>query len=62
MIQWRKSSHSQDDPQSECVEVSATTSETTLIRDSKNPAGPHITLTPREFTDLISKIKAGHTP
>jgi hypothetical protein len=62
MIQWRKSSHSQDDPQSECVEVSANTGAFVLVRDSRDPAEPHLALRRSEFTALISKIKSGATP
>ena len=58
MIQWRKSSHSQGEGQGECVEVSTSAGETTLIRDSKNPAGPHLALHRSEFAALISKVKA----
>jgi hypothetical protein len=58
MIQWRKSSYSQDDPQSECVEVSTNTA-AALIRDSKNPEGAHIALTQSEFTQLVHTIKGG---
>ncbi|GAA2683905.1 DUF397 domain-containing protein [Streptomyces lunalinharesii] len=28
-----------------------------LVRDSKNPAGPHLHLTPQAFTDLVTLAK-----
>ncbi|GAA3927755.1 hypothetical protein GCM10023085_06180 [Actinomadura viridis] len=58
MVQWRKSSYSQDDPQSMCIEISTNAIDTALIRDSKNPQGPRLALTRSEFTDLIQAIKA----
>jgi hypothetical protein len=57
MIQWRKSSRSQGAVNTDCVEISTNTSEATLIRDSKNQAGPRLVLTRGEFTDLLNKIK-----
>ncbi|MFI0358011.1 DUF397 domain-containing protein [Actinomadura sp. 9N407] len=55
MIQWRKSSHSQG----ECVEVSVSIAGTTLIRDSRNPDGPRLTLTRSDLADLLGRIKSG---
>ena len=40
--EWRKSSFSTD--QANCVEVSYPTTLTVGIRDSKNPAGGHLTV------------------
>jgi hypothetical protein len=51
---WRKSTHSQGQVQGECVEAS-TNSETPLIRDPKDPAGPR--LNRHEPSDLVNKIK-----
>ncbi|MFF5260472.1 DUF397 domain-containing protein [Actinomadura viridis] len=58
MIQWRKSSYSQEEINTECIEVSCNTKNTTFIRDSKNSQGPRLTLTQREFTSLVHSIKA----
>lgn len=58
MIRWRKSSRSQGEGQGNCVEV-AHTGKTALIRDSKNPGGPHLTLTPPGWRHLITDVKAG---
>ncbi|WP_242904437.1 DUF397 domain-containing protein [Actinomadura terrae] len=57
MIQWRKSSHSQGG-EGECVEVSTNTVDT-LIRDSKDPEGPRLTLGRTGLTALLGQIKAG---
>ncbi|TDD72134.1 DUF397 domain-containing protein [Actinomadura rubrisoli] len=58
MIHWRKSSHSQGGGQGECVEV-ATNVPTPLIRDSKDPEGPRLTLARGELASLVGQIKAG---
>jgi hypothetical protein len=50
-VRWRKSSHSGD--QGECVEVAAFPSGMIAVRDSKNPGGPHLTLSPRAFRALL---------
>ncbi|PIM73065.1 DUF397 domain-containing protein [Streptomyces sp. JV178] len=53
-LAWRKSSYSSDQG-GDCVEIAAppTSSPTLLIRDSKNPAGPHLTLGPAAFTTFL---------
>ncbi|MFD5832692.1 DUF397 domain-containing protein [Streptomyces collinus] len=50
-ILWRKSSYSGDQGGS-CVEV-AEAPATIAIRDSKNPAGPMLTLDPAAFTSFV---------
>ncbi|TDD84785.1 DUF397 domain-containing protein [Actinomadura darangshiensis] len=54
---WRKSSHSQGGG-TECVEV-AQVSDKRAVRDSKDPAGPVLSLTPGAWTSLLSTIKTG---
>ncbi|MGI5375049.1 DUF397 domain-containing protein [Streptomyces sp. CA-251387] len=51
VIQWRKSSYSSDQG-GECVEVAEVVS-TVAIRDSKNPAGPILTVGPTTFTAFL---------
>jgi len=57
MEKWRKSSYSSDQG-GECVEIAeapCTTNPTTLlIRDSKTPAGPILTLDPAAFTTFVN--------
>ncbi|WP_030422676.1 DUF397 domain-containing protein [Streptomyces sp. SCSIO 75703] len=48
---WIKSSHSTADGPS-CVEM-ATTPDRVLVRDSKNPDGPRLTLTPTTWTAFL---------
>ncbi|MBO7938296.1 DUF397 domain-containing protein [Streptomyces antibioticus] len=49
---WRKSSYSGDQG-GDCVEV-ADTASAVAIRDSKNPAGPILTLDPAAFSEFLS--------
>ena len=55
-LRWRKSSHSNDE--GECVEVAALPSGTVGVRDSKNPDGPHLTLSRRAFRTLLHQAAA----
>ncbi|MBD0837338.1 DUF397 domain-containing protein [Streptomyces sp. TRM68416] len=48
---WRKSSYSSDQG-GDCVEVAEST--TIAIRDSKNPAGPILTIDPATFTTFLN--------
>ncbi|MFF7844935.1 DUF397 domain-containing protein [Streptomyces ossamyceticus] len=50
-LEWIKSSYSGADTPS-CLEV-ATTPATILIRDSKNPEGPHLALTPTAWATFL---------
>ncbi|WP_330478023.1 DUF397 domain-containing protein [Streptomyces platensis] len=50
-VAWRKSSYSTGDGP-ECVEI-ATTLDTILIRDSKNPDGPRLTFTPTTWAAFL---------
>ncbi|MGW4563403.1 DUF397 domain-containing protein [Streptomyces sp. NPDC004561] len=49
---WRKSSYSSDQG-GNCVEVADTSSATVAVRDSKNPAGPILTLDPAAFSSFV---------
>ncbi|WP_328561953.1 DUF397 domain-containing protein [Streptomyces coelicoflavus] len=50
-LEWIKSSYSSDDGPS-CVEAAATP-RTIHIRDSKNPHGPHLALTPATWATFL---------
>ncbi|MFC7266618.1 DUF397 domain-containing protein [Streptomyces lutosisoli] len=51
---WRKSTYS-GDTGGDCVEIAEVPSTTTIaIRDSKNPAGPTLTLNPATFTTFVN--------
>ncbi|MBC2863906.1 DUF397 domain-containing protein [Streptomyces mexicanus] len=56
-LEWIKSSYSTDDGPS-CVEV-ATIPDHILVRDSKNPTGPRLTLTPTTWSAFLP-YAAGH--
>ncbi|GAA4233063.1 DUF397 domain-containing protein [Actinomadura meridiana] len=52
---WRKSSHSGSGDQ--CVEVAPLSSDLRAVRDSKDPGGPALVLTPSAWRNLLSAIK-----
>ncbi|QFG20986.1 DUF397 domain-containing protein [Actinomadura sp. WMMB 499] len=54
---WRKSSYSQP-AGDDCVEVAEIPGQY-LVRDSKDPNGPRLTLTPSAWTTLLTTIKTG---
>jgi Domain of unknown function (DUF397) len=56
--QWVKSRHSANG--GNCVEIARGLPATIAVRDSKNPAGPILTLTLRQWRELTSRIKEGH--
>ncbi|MFB4303279.1 DUF397 domain-containing protein [Actinomadura sp. NTSP31] len=55
-VQWRKSSHSGGVDDKQCVELRQLVSGVG-VRDSKDPDGGHLTLTPAQLTDLVGQIK-----
>ncbi|HEX6472174.1 MAG TPA: DUF397 domain-containing protein [Streptosporangiaceae bacterium] len=60
MTIWRKSSHSGTQGGTNCVEVAelpGRTTRTIAVRDSKNPGGPKLHLTPTQWSALLSTIK-----
>ncbi|GGV54645.1 DUF397 domain-containing protein [Streptomyces spectabilis] len=50
-VAWRKSSYSSAD-EPECVEMAATP-DAVLVRDSKNPDGPRLTVNPAAWVGFI---------
>ncbi|WP_432090559.1 DUF397 domain-containing protein [Streptomyces sp. NRRL F-5630] len=52
---WRTSSYSNNGGQ--CVEVATNTPRTVPVRDSKNPAGPHLHLTAPAFTAFVASVR-----
>jgi hypothetical protein len=53
--EWRKSSYSNSS--SNCVEVRLDTPDVVAIRDSKNPTGGMLTVTPIAWSTFIADIK-----
>ncbi|MEV6765349.1 DUF397 domain-containing protein [Streptomyces sp. NPDC051105] len=53
ILHWRKSTYSGDS--SNCVEV-ATTPAAVHIRDSKNPAGPRLTVGSSTWAHFVSRV------
>jgi hypothetical protein len=61
---WRKSSYSGDNG-GQCVEVAVLTDDATHhvgIRDSKNPTGPILTVTPAGWTHFVTALRTGQLP
>ncbi|MFD0856525.1 DUF397 domain-containing protein [Actinomadura adrarensis] len=54
-LNWRKSSHSGGNG-GECIEIAAL-SDRFLIRDSKNPDGPVLHLTPAAARALVGRVR-----
>lgn len=50
-VAWTKSSHSAGNI-NDCVEI-ATSPDAILVRDSKDPEGPHLALTPTEWNAFV---------
>jgi hypothetical protein len=55
-VRWRKSSRSSGTGQ--CVEATAI-ERAVLIRDSKNPHGPHLVFTLQGWRALSKRVKSG---
>lgn len=55
-LRWRKSSHSRPDKH-DCVEVAAA-GESVAVRDSKDPAGPALSVSRKAFAAFIDHTKA----
>ncbi|MGW0712342.1 DUF397 domain-containing protein [Streptomyces sp. NPDC002643] len=56
---WFKASYSEDNG-GNCLEVAdlIPTRNLVAIRDSKNPTGPALALSPKAFTEFVASIKA----
>jgi Domain of unknown function (DUF397) len=54
---WRKSTYSNS--RSNCVEVHLGTPDAVAIRDSKNPIGGMLTVTPTAWSDFTGRIEDG---
>ncbi|WP_430641000.1 DUF397 domain-containing protein [Couchioplanes caeruleus] len=55
---WRKSSYSNGNGGSNCVEV-AHVGTAVAVRDSKYPSGPSLLFTPQEWTAFLAGAKDG---
>jgi Domain of unknown function (DUF397) len=56
-LRWQKSSHSGNGG-GNCVEVARNLPHVVAVRDSKDPHGPVLALTPAMWRDLIADLKA----
>ncbi|WP_151480702.1 DUF397 domain-containing protein [Streptomyces albicerus] len=57
-LTWHKSTYSGDQG-GDCLEVAETPCATIAVRDSKNPAGPHLTFGPAAFTAFVGAAGRG---
>ena len=55
---WRKSSYSNGGQQGSCVEVARSLPGTVAVRDSKDPDGPVLTVTPDGWADLTARLRS----
>lgn len=55
--QWRTSTHSANG--STCVQVACNLPGVVAVRDSKDPDGPALVLTPAAWRGLTARVKAG---
>jgi hypothetical protein len=53
---WRKSSRSAT--QGQCVEIACTLT-AIGVRDSKNPTGAYLILTPTQWAGFLTRVKSG---
>ncbi|MFG2088071.1 MULTISPECIES: DUF397 domain-containing protein [unclassified Spirillospora] len=58
MIKWRKSSYTGSGNDDVCVEV-ADLGGNIGVRDSKDPNGPRLALSSRDFGGLLARIRRG---
>ncbi|HEY6277560.1 MAG TPA: DUF397 domain-containing protein [Streptosporangiaceae bacterium] len=56
-LAWRKSRHS--GAHGHCVEVAVTSERGLLVRDSKDPDGPVLALTPAQWRAFIAGLRGG---
>ncbi|QNP71438.1 DUF397 domain-containing protein [Streptomyces roseirectus] len=57
-FEFVKSSYSGGNPGQECVEVARNIPGVIAVRDSKNPSGPLLRLTPSSWTFLLESFSA----
>jgi hypothetical protein len=55
-VEWRKSSHS-GTQQGECVEIADLAAGVVGVRDSKDPYGPHLSVSTAAFGQLVRRLR-----
>ncbi|MEV5570219.1 DUF397 domain-containing protein [Spirillospora sp. NPDC052269] len=55
---WRKSSYS-GTGNADCVELAAFSDHTTAVRDSKDPEGPRLAFSVREWRAFTARVRSG---
>ena len=54
---WRKSTYST--AEGNCIEVASNPVGTVAVRDSKNPSGPVLALSPEDWQTFVASVRAG---
>lgn len=57
-LTWRKSSRS-GTGNGDCVEVATNVADVVAVRDSKDPAGPMLTVSPAQWRAFLSTLQHG---
>ena len=58
VMNWRRSSRSGSNGQN-CVEVATNLPRAVAVRDSKDPDGPALVVTPADWQSFTASVKAG---
>jgi Domain of unknown function (DUF397) len=58
-LTWRKSSYSGGSEGTSCVELTRLDGAVIGVRDSKNPEGGHLSVSPEALAHLVDRIRAG---
>jgi hypothetical protein len=56
---WRKPSYSGGSENTDCVELARLDGAVIGVRDSKNPEGGHLLVSPEALARLVDRIRAG---
>ncbi|MGH3389893.1 MAG: DUF397 domain-containing protein [Actinomadura sp.] len=56
---WRKASYSGGSDNTDCVELARVGRAAIGVRDSKNPEGGHLSVSPDTLGHLLTRIKTG---
>jgi len=58
VMNWKRSSYSSSNGQN-CVDVATNLPRAVAVRDSKDPGGPALVVTPADWQSFTASVKAG---